>query len=106
MGHPSRLARDFGSRRFGTDAYAVKELVAELGAAFLCADLDLSLEPREDHAWYIANWLYVLMNDTRAIFTAATHAQRAADFLRALQPAVEASDPVPADREPGRVDRP
>ena len=55
--------------------------MAELGAAFLCADLDLTLEPREDHASYIANWLAVLKNDNRAIFTAASHAQRAADFL-------------------------
>jgi antirestriction protein ArdC len=65
----------------------MEELVAELGAAFLCADLDLALEPREDHASYIANWLDVLKNDTRAIFTAASHAQRAADFLNGLRPA-------------------
>jgi len=50
----SRLARDFGSRRFGSEGYAIEELVAELGSAFLCADLDLTLEPREDHAAYIA----------------------------------------------------
>lgn len=54
----------------------MEELVAELGAAFLCADLDLSLEPRADHADYIANWLRVLKSDNRAIFTAASHAQR------------------------------
>jgi len=60
--------------------------VAELGAAFLCADLDLTLEPREDHAAYIANWLDVLKADSRAIST-ATHAQRAADFINGLQPA-------------------
>ena len=83
--HESRLARDFGGRRFGSEAYAVEELVAELGAAFLCADLDLALEPREDHASYIANWLEVLKNDNRAVFTAASHAQRAADFLNGLQ---------------------
>jgi antirestriction protein ArdC len=67
-----------------------KELVAELGAAFLCADLDLTLEPREDHAAYIANWLDVLKADNRAIFTAASHAQRAADFINGLQPAASA----------------
>jgi antirestriction protein ArdC len=72
-------------KRFGSEAYAVEELVAELGAAFLCADLDLALEPREDHASYIANWLQVLTNDNRAIFTAASHAQRAADYLHRLQ---------------------
>ncbi|MEP7309326.1 MAG: zincin-like metallopeptidase domain-containing protein [Acidobacteriota bacterium] len=87
VGHESRLARDFGSRRFGSEGYAVEELVAELGAAFICADLDLSLEPREDHACYMADWLKVLKDDNRAIFTAASHAQRAADFLNGLQPA-------------------
>ena len=55
--------------------------MAELGAAFLCADLDLTLEPREEHAAYIANWLDVLKADNRAIFTAARHAQRAAAFI-------------------------
>jgi antirestriction protein ArdC len=85
--HASRLARDFGGGRFGSESYAMEELVAELGAAFLCADLDLTLEPREDHASYIANWLEVLKNDERAIFAAASHAQRATDFLNRLQPA-------------------
>jgi antirestriction protein ArdC len=84
------LARDFGTKRFESEGYAIEELVAELGAAFLCADLDLTLEPREDHAAYIANWLDVLKADSRAIFTAATHAQRAADFINGLQPAASA----------------
>ena len=88
--HESRLARDFGTKRFGSEGYAIEELVAELGAAFLCADLDLTLEPREDHAAYIANWLQVLKADNRAIFTAASHAQRAADFINGLQPAASA----------------
>ncbi|MEP7308808.1 MAG: zincin-like metallopeptidase domain-containing protein [Acidobacteriota bacterium] len=83
----SRLARDFGTKRFGSEGYAMEELVAELGSAFLCADLDLTLEPREDHAAYIANWLEVLKSDNRAIFAAASHAQRAADFINGLQPA-------------------
>jgi antirestriction protein ArdC len=84
-GHESRLARSFGAR-FGNEAYAVEELVAELGAAFLCADLGLTLDPREDHAAYLASWLQVLKADSRAIFTAASQAQRAADFLHSLQP--------------------
>jgi len=63
----------------------MEELVAELGSAFLCADLDLTPEVREDHAAYIANWLEVLKNDKRAIFSAAAHAQKAADYLAALQ---------------------
>ena len=53
-GSTSRLDRDFGGHRFGSEGYAIEELVAELGAAFLCADLELALEPREDHASYIA----------------------------------------------------
>ena len=79
--HPSRLAREFGRKRFGDEGYAMEELVAELGAAFLSADLDLTPEPRPDHAAYIASWLKALKNDKRAIFTAASYAQRAADFL-------------------------
>ena len=89
--HPSRLAREFGRKRFGDEGYAMEELVAELGAAFLCADLDLTPEVRDDHAAYIASWIQVLKNDKRAIFTAASHAQRAVDFLHGLQeaPAVQ-----------------
>lgn len=83
--HPTRLAREFGRKRWGNEGYAAEELVAELGAAFLCADLALTLEPRPDHASYIASWLTVLKNDKRAIFTAAAHAQRAADYLHRLQ---------------------
>ena len=80
-GTRTRLDRDFGGHRFGTNAYAQEELVAELGAAFLCADLELTLEPREDHAAYIANWLEVLKNDNRADLHRRRHAQRAADFI-------------------------
>lgn len=84
--HPKRLDRDFGRKRFGDQGYAMEELVAELGAAFLSADLDLTPEVRDDHASYIDCWLKVLKEDRRAIFTAASHAQRAADFLNGLQP--------------------
>jgi antirestriction protein ArdC len=80
-GNKTRLDRDFGGHRFGSEGYAVEELVAELGAAFLCSDLELALEPREDHASYIATWLKVLAADNRAVFTAAAHAQRAAEFI-------------------------
>lgn len=83
-GHSSRMAREFG-KRFGDNAYAFEELVAELGAAFLCADLQLTPEPRPDHAAYLASWLKVLRQDKRAIFAAAAHAQRAADYLHGLQ---------------------
>jgi antirestriction protein ArdC len=83
--HPTRLDRDFGRSRWGDEGYAREELVAELGAAFLCADLGVELTPREDHADYIGHWLTVLRGDKRFIFTAAAHAQKAADFLHGLQ---------------------
>lgn len=83
--HNTRLDRDFGRKRWGDEGYAMEELVAELGAAFLCADLELTPEVRDDHAAYIASWLKVLKENKRAIFTAAAHAQRAADFLSGLQ---------------------
>ena len=69
-GSEKRLDRDL-SGRFGDHEYAMEELVAELGAAFLCADLGLTPEPREDHAAYLRSWLVVLKADKRAIFTAA-----------------------------------
>jgi antirestriction protein ArdC len=87
--HPSRLDRDFGRRRWGDEGYAREELVAELGAAFLCADLGLTLTPRPDHASYVASWLEVLNGDKRFIFAAASHAQRACDHLHALQAGAE-----------------
>jgi antirestriction protein ArdC len=83
--HKSRLDRDLGRKRWGDAGYAMEELVAELGSAFLCADLDLTPEIREDHAAYIVSWLEVLKNDKRAIFSAAAHAQKAADYLAGLQ---------------------
>jgi antirestriction protein ArdC len=63
----------------------MEELVAEIGAAFLCADLGITPETREDHAAYIASWLTVLKQDKRAIFTAAGKAQQAVDWLHARQ---------------------
>lgn len=90
-GHKTRLDRQFG-KRFGDQAYAFEELVAELGAAFLCADLGVSNEPRHDHAEYVANWLRVLRNDPRAIFTASSAAARAADFLLSFQVREEKDD--------------
>jgi antirestriction protein ArdC len=82
-GAPTRLDRSFGER-FGDEAYAMEELVAELGAAFLCAAFGLSNEPRPDHAAYIASWLTVLKRDSRAIFVAASSAQEAFEHLAYL----------------------
>jgi len=86
VGAPSRLARQLGRKRYGDEGYAREELVAELGAAFLAADLDLEPEVREDHAAYIEHWITVLRSDKRAIFQAASHAQRTVDYLHRLQP--------------------
>lgn len=89
--HANRLDRDFGRKRFGDDGYAREELVAELGAAFLCADLGLRLDDRTDHAAYIGHWLGVLREDKRAVFAAAAHAQRAADYLAGFTRRAEAA---------------
>lgn len=101
--HPSRLDRDLGRKKWGDAGYAKEELVAELGSAFLCADLGITPEVRDDHAAYIASWLKALNDDQRLIFTAAAHAQRAADFLHGLQPTPEpepeATTPDPATQQ-------
>ena len=82
-GAKKRLDREFG-KRFGDDAYAAEELVAEMGSAFLCAQLNLALEPRADHASYLENWIKVLKADKRAIFTASSAAQKAVEHLNEL----------------------
>ncbi|MGF1620894.1 MAG: ArdC family protein [Rhodomicrobiaceae bacterium] len=75
-----RLDREM-HKRFGDRAYAMEELVAELGAAFLCGELGITPAPRPDHAGYIAGWLEAMKADKRAIFTAAARAGEAASFL-------------------------
>jgi len=84
-GHKSRLDRDLGMR-FGKDAYAAEELIAELGAAFLCADLQVTPSLRDDHAAYIDHWLKIMKADKKSIFTAAAKANQALQFLYGLQP--------------------
>ncbi len=79
-GHAKRLGRDL-SHRFGSAGYAREELVAEMGAAFLCAAL--GIVPTVRHADYLASWLAVLKEDNRAIFRAASAASKAADWLLA-----------------------
>ncbi len=86
-GHASRCARDLRGR-FGEEAYSMEEIVAELGAAFLCADLALAPEPRPYHAAYVASWLKVLWGDKRAVFTAVARAQAAANWMHARQGAM------------------
>ncbi len=79
-GAPHRLNRDL-TGRFGSSAYAMEELVAELGCAFLCAELGIASRPRPDHARYISGWLRVLKNDNRAILVAASQAEKATRYL-------------------------
>jgi antirestriction protein ArdC len=80
--HPSRLARDL-QHRFGSEAYAREELIAELASAFLCAQF--SIVPQVRHTDYIANWLQILKSDSRAIFHAASQASKASDFILAFR---------------------
>jgi antirestriction protein ArdC len=84
--HATRLDRDLGRKRFADAGYAMEELVAELGSAYFCADLAITPEDREDHAAYIETWLKVLQDDKKAVFSAASHASKAVDFLHSLQP--------------------
>jgi antirestriction protein ArdC len=81
-----RLDRDFGRKSWGDEGYAREELVAELGSVFFAADLGLAIEPRDDHAAYIKSWLTVLKNDKRAIFQAASFAEKAVTYLHDRQP--------------------
>ncbi|RCS54878.1 DUF1738 domain-containing protein [Bremerella cremea] len=87
--HSSRLDRDLGRKKWGDEGYAMEELVAELGSAFLCADLAITPEVRGGHADYIGSWLKVLKEDKRAIFSAASYASKAVEFLHGRQPAPE-----------------
>jgi antirestriction protein ArdC len=80
-GPAHRLNRQMG-KRFGDKAYAAEELVAEIGAAFLCAELGITQSVRPDHAQYLANWLQLLKDDGHAVFAAAARASEAAAFLR------------------------
>jgi antirestriction protein ArdC len=79
-GASDRLARVLRGR-FGDEAYAMEELIAEFGAAFLCADLHIANEPRLDHACYVSSWLKVLNRDRNALFTAANKANAAVGYL-------------------------
>lgn len=93
-GHESRLAREFG-KRFGDDAYAFEELVAELTAAFVCGSQGFAAIARDDHAAYLASWIRVLKDDAKAFVSAASAAQKAADLILsagAEQAAGEASE--------------
>lgn len=82
-GHSSRLGRDL-KNRFGSDSYAAEELVAELSAAILGAELGLPVAHLDHHASYIAHWLELLNSDDRAMLTAAAKAEEAASLILRL----------------------
>ena len=88
-GHASgakhRLDRDL-SGRFGSASYAFEEISVEILSGMILADLGIAHHPRPDHAAYVASWLQVLKDDPRAIFTAASKAQEAADWMHGRQP--------------------
>ena len=83
-GNTKRLNRNIANR-FGDEGYAAEELVAEIGAAIVCAELGISPELRADHIQYVSSWLKILKGDKRAIFTAAAAASRAVEYLEKLQ---------------------
>jgi antirestriction protein ArdC len=95
-----RLDRNL-SGRFGSEAYAAEECVAELTASYVMADLGLSYGPRDESVAYLMSWLKVLKGDTRAIFTAASKAQAAADWMHAQQPG---ADTFPSDLDDSALD--
>ncbi len=83
--HKDRCNRDL-EPRFKRQAYAAEELVAEIGSAMLCAEIGVTQDTRADHAQYVANWLQLVKDDPKAIFTAAAKASQAVAFLKSLQP--------------------
>jgi antirestriction protein ArdC len=94
-GHESRLARLTKLARFGSEAYAVEELVAEMGAAFLCAELGIpQADDLSNVTAYLASWLRVLERDHNAIFTASSAASRAADYILGFSRAKEDAEAV------------
>jgi len=87
VGASHRLDRDLSRYAKDRSQRAREELIAELGAVFLAADLQIvpEMEPRPDHASYLASWLQVLANDKHFVVQAAAQAQRAVTYLHDLQ---------------------
>lgn len=82
-GAEKRLNRTKG-KKFGDNAYAVEELIAELGAAFICSEFEIATIEKGDHASYIANWLKVLKDNKHCIITAASEASKAVNYMKQL----------------------
>ena len=76
--------------KFGSNAYAFEELIAELGAVFLTCQVGINVAPRADHAKYLNNWLEVIKSDKRAMVKAFAQAQKASDFILSFEQAEQA----------------
>ena len=99
-GVEKRLNRDMGGK-FGDPKYAAEEIIVELASSFLCAELGITPQPRQDHAAYIANWLGAMKEDKKFIFQAASHASKAANYLNSLQEkavVAEVKEPAPVEQ--------
>jgi antirestriction protein ArdC len=79
-GHKSRLDRELENGK-GKTAYATEELVAEMGAAFLCAEAEIFQQQLDNSAAYIAGWLKALKDDVQMVVRAAGKAQKATDYI-------------------------
>lgn len=81
IGIGGRFAPEYAAAAFGSETYSKEELVAELGAAFLCGTVGIEQRTLSNSAAYLQNWMQALRGDARLIVTAASAAQRAADFI-------------------------
>ncbi len=90
-GHSSRLSRDGVTdvTRFGSETYSKEELIAEMGSAMLCAVTGIEPVTLENSAAYLKSWISVLKGDSKLLVTAASAAQKAADFIRGIKPATQ-----------------
>lgn len=96
-GHETRLDRNLKTSRFGDEAYAFEELIAETSSAFMAAFLDIEAQPTPNHAKYLNSWLKVLQNDKRAMLNAFSQAQKVADYLMQYDEGEAESEAVAAE---------
>jgi antirestriction protein ArdC len=101
-GHARRLNRHskFPNQRFGSADYSQEELVAEMGASYLCAHCGIENVTIDNSAAYIENWLSVLKNDRKFFLQACSYAQYASDYILGVKPADNSEAIVAADQEP------
>ena len=93
-GHKTRLDRKGieSVASYGSPDYSREELVAEMAAAFLCGACGIAPATLDNSAAYLANWIKVLKADSKAAIIAAAQAQKAADYIRAIQHETEAAE--------------